>query len=124
MKATKYRENPRPLNSKQRKRKSGLGKRKWDCVQDPEDGQREDEKDVKKKDEKTGKKDKQRKMRLVHGLLECQNKDCLPGKSRLWNRDVLACLNFIHILNGYRENNERPARFCRESMTDVFKQVE
>ena len=116
VKATKYRENPRPLNSKQRKRKSGLGKRKWDCVQDPKDGQTEDEKDVKKKDEKTGKKDKQPKMRLVHGLLECQNKDCLPGKSRLWNRDVLACLNFIHILNGYRENDERPARFCRESM--------
>ena len=24
----------------------------------------------------------------------------------------------------YRDNDERPARFCRESMTDVFKQVE
>ncbi|ORE04259.1 hypothetical protein BCV72DRAFT_313290 [Rhizopus microsporus var. microsporus] len=35
------------------------------------------------------------------------------SRRRLWNRDMVATLNFRHILFGLRENGKRPERFCR-----------
>jgi len=48
---------------------------------------------------------------LVHGLLKCESEECrtmLDGKERLWNRDLLATLNFRTILNGLRSGQGRP----------------
>ena len=53
---------------------------------------------------------------LCHGLLRCTNQTCQQacgGHDRLWNRDLLAVLNFRHILNGLRVEGERPERFRR-----------
>ncbi|ORE01969.1 hypothetical protein BCV72DRAFT_309569 [Rhizopus microsporus var. microsporus] len=36
-----------------------------------------------------------------------------PDRYRLWNRDVAACLNYIHILRGFRRNGMVPHRFRR-----------
>ncbi|ORE12546.1 hypothetical protein BCV71DRAFT_153668, partial [Rhizopus microsporus] len=34
-----------------------------------------------------------------------------PDRYRLWNRDVAACLNYMHILRGLRRNGMVPDRF-------------
>ncbi|CEI96749.1 hypothetical protein RMCBS344292_10903 [Rhizopus microsporus] len=36
-----------------------------------------------------------------------------PDRYRLWNRDVAACLNYMHILRGLRRNGMVLHRFCR-----------
>ncbi|KAG1253349.1 hypothetical protein G6F68_011378 [Rhizopus microsporus] len=36
-----------------------------------------------------------------------------PDRYRLWNRDVAACLNYMHILRGLRRNGMVPDRFRR-----------
>ncbi|KAL4207567.1 hypothetical protein AB4K20DRAFT_1917032 [Rhizopus microsporus] len=36
-----------------------------------------------------------------------------PDRYRLWNRDVAACLNYMHILRGLRRNGMVPHRFRR-----------
>ena len=54
--------------------------------------------------------------RLVHGLLKCGSEECrtiLDGKERLWNRDLLATLNFRAILNGLRSGQGRPVYLAR-----------
>ncbi|KAG1170923.1 hypothetical protein G6F70_007605 [Rhizopus microsporus] len=33
-----------------------------------------------------------------------------PDRYRLWNRDVAACLNYMHILHGLRRNGMVPDR--------------
>ncbi|ORE10464.1 hypothetical protein BCV72DRAFT_221525 [Rhizopus microsporus var. microsporus] len=35
------------------------------------------------------------------------------SRHHLWNRDMVATLNFRHILFGLRENGKRPERLCR-----------
>ncbi|PHZ09425.1 uncharacterized protein RHIMIDRAFT_299849 [Rhizopus microsporus ATCC 52813] len=56
-----------------------------------------------------------------HGTLRCKNQQCLEdttgtiSRRRLWNRDMVATLNFRHILFGLRENGKRPERFCRHN---------
>jgi len=55
--------------------------------------------------------------RLVHGLRKCESEEyraILNGKERLWNRDVLATLNFLAILNGLRSGQGRPVYLTRE----------
>ena len=54
--------------------------------------------------------------RLVHGLLKCGSEECrtiLDGKERLWNRDLLATLNFRAILSGLRSGQGRPRYLAR-----------
>ncbi|KAI7866525.1 hypothetical protein BDF14DRAFT_1728161, partial [Spinellus fusiger] len=36
---------------------------------------------------------------------------------RVWNRDVVAALNFRHILHSLHENQKRPERFSRSNNT-------
>ena len=51
-----------------------------------------------------------------HGLLRYTNRTCQQargGRYRLWNRDLLAVLNFRHILNGLGAEGVRPPRFLR-----------
>ncbi|ORE06194.1 hypothetical protein BCV72DRAFT_329388, partial [Rhizopus microsporus var. microsporus] len=36
-----------------------------------------------------------------------------PDRYRLWNKDVAACLNYLHILRGLRRNGMVPHRFRR-----------
>ncbi|KAG1390710.1 hypothetical protein G6F58_012910 [Rhizopus delemar] len=36
-----------------------------------------------------------------------------PDRYRLWNRDVAACLNYMHILHGLRRNDMVPHRLRR-----------
>ncbi|KAL4209166.1 hypothetical protein AB4K20DRAFT_1868819 [Rhizopus microsporus] len=55
---------------------------------------------------------------ICHGLLRCINPYCRPAMAapdryRLWNRDVAACLNYMHILRGLRRNGMVPDRFRR-----------
>jgi hypothetical protein len=55
-------------------------------------------------------------LRLVHGLLKCESDECrtiLNGKERLWNRDLLATLNFRAIVNGLRSGQGRPGYLVR-----------
>ena len=54
--------------------------------------------------------------RLVYGLVKCGSEECrtmLDGKERLWNRDLLATLNFRSILNGLRNGQGRPIYLAR-----------
>ncbi|ORE08175.1 hypothetical protein BCV72DRAFT_324652, partial [Rhizopus microsporus var. microsporus] len=56
-----------------------------------------------------------------HGLLRCANLYCRPAiaapdRYRLWNRDVAACLNYVHILRELRLNGMIPHKFCRVSV--------
>ncbi|PHZ16363.1 uncharacterized protein RHIMIDRAFT_265815 [Rhizopus microsporus ATCC 52813] len=49
---------------------------------------------------------------------ECINLYCrlimaAPDRCRLWNRDVAACLNYVHILRELRHNGMIPHRFRR-----------
>ncbi|KAG1139600.1 hypothetical protein G6F37_010388 [Rhizopus arrhizus] len=58
---------------------------------------------------------------VCHGLLGCTNRNCKVTvqstscveelRERLWNRDLAACLNMIHIVRNLRLNNEIPERF-------------
>jgi hypothetical protein len=53
---------------------------------------------------------------LVHGIVKCQSEECrlaLGGKDRVWNRDLLATLNFRRILEGYRNGSGRPTDLSR-----------
>ncbi|RCH99918.1 hypothetical protein CU097_014140 [Rhizopus azygosporus] len=53
---------------------------------------------------------------LCHGLLRCENLRCLNehnDKRRLWNRDLVATLNFRKILTSLRNNGKRPVLFSR-----------
>ncbi|ORE11269.1 hypothetical protein BCV72DRAFT_198104, partial [Rhizopus microsporus var. microsporus] len=55
---------------------------------------------------------------VCHGLLKCSNLYCRPAMAapdryRLWNRNVAACLNYMHILRGLRCNGMVPHRFRR-----------
>ncbi|KAJ2093256.1 hypothetical protein IW138_000549 [Coemansia sp. RSA 986] len=59
---------------------------------------------------------------LCHGLLKCTNELCmgpvevdgvLTPRSRMYNRDLAAVLNFRHIFHGLRDHGETPERFCR-----------
>ncbi|CEG84132.1 hypothetical protein RMATCC62417_17978 [Rhizopus microsporus] len=58
---------------------------------------------------------------VCHGLLRCTNLYCrlamaAPDKHRLWNRDVAACLNYMHIICGLRRNGMVPHRFHRAAV--------
>ncbi|KAJ1666524.1 hypothetical protein IW140_004629 [Coemansia sp. RSA 1813] len=64
---------------------------------------------------------KKRKEVLCHGLLKCTNELCmgpvevdsvLTPRSRMYNRDLAAVLNFRHIFHGLRDHGETPERFC------------
>ncbi|KAG1228289.1 hypothetical protein G6F67_007923 [Rhizopus microsporus] len=55
---------------------------------------------------------------ICHGFLRYTNPYCRPSiaapdRYRLWNRDVAACLNYMHILRGLRRNVMVPDRFSR-----------
>ncbi|CEG72440.1 hypothetical protein RMATCC62417_07999 [Rhizopus microsporus] len=39
-----------------------------------------------------------------------------PDRYRLWNRDVAACLNYMHILRGLRRNGMVPHRLSRNTV--------
>nr|KAI9322101.1 hypothetical protein BX666DRAFT_2016927 [Dichotomocladium elegans] len=56
-----------------------------------------------------------------HGLLRCTNLNCLKSmefsRSRLWNRDTAAVLNFRHILLSLRTNGEILERFRHPKAT-------
>ncbi|KAJ2089651.1 hypothetical protein IW138_003249 [Coemansia sp. RSA 986] len=63
---------------------------------------------------------------LCHGLLKCTNEICmgpmemdgvLTPRSRIYNRDLAAVLNFRHIFHGLRDHGETPERFCRSQPT-------
>ncbi|KAL4206120.1 hypothetical protein AB4K20DRAFT_1925239 [Rhizopus microsporus] len=45
--------------------------------------------------------------------LYCRRAVAAPDRYRLWNRDVAACLNYMHILRGLRRNGMVPDRFRR-----------
>ncbi|KAG1258128.1 hypothetical protein G6F68_008938 [Rhizopus microsporus] len=45
--------------------------------------------------------------------LYCRPAMAAPDRYRLWNRDVAACLNYMHILRGLRRNGMIPDRFRR-----------
>jgi hypothetical protein len=48
---------------------------------------------------------------FVHGLLECQSKQCkseCDGHSKKWNRDLMAVCNFRRIWDAYLDGRERP----------------
>ncbi|KAJ1663317.1 hypothetical protein IW140_005101 [Coemansia sp. RSA 1813] len=65
---------------------------------------------------------------LCHGLLKCTNElcmgpvevdDALTPRSRMYNRDLAAVLNFRHIFHGLRDHSKTPERFCRSQPTAV-----
>ena len=54
--------------------------------------------------------------RIVTGLLKCVSQECrttLRGRERLWNRDLVATLNFLAILSGDRNGQGRPGYLSR-----------
>ncbi|KAG1167880.1 hypothetical protein G6F70_009355 [Rhizopus microsporus] len=57
----------------------------------------------------------------------CTNPYCRPtmaalDRHRLWNRDVAACLNYMHILRGLRRNGMVPDRFRRDAVAPTRRQ--
>ncbi|CEG80813.1 hypothetical protein RMATCC62417_15094 [Rhizopus microsporus] len=63
-------------------------------------------------------------MVVCHGLLRCINLYCRPtmaasDRYRLWNRDVAACLNYVHILRGLRRNGMVPHRLRRVAVAPI-----
>ncbi|KAJ2566465.1 hypothetical protein IW140_004934 [Coemansia sp. RSA 1813] len=65
---------------------------------------------------------------LCHGLLKCTNELCmgpvevdgvLTPRSRMYNRDLAAVLNFRHIFHDLRDHSETPERFCRSQPAAV-----
>ncbi|KAJ1769179.1 hypothetical protein LPJ74_004240 [Coemansia sp. RSA 1843] len=65
---------------------------------------------------------------LCHGLLKCINELCmgpvevdgvLTPRSRMYNRDLAAVLNFRHIFHSLRDYDETPERFCRSQPAAV-----
>ncbi|KAG1470123.1 hypothetical protein G6F56_002866 [Rhizopus delemar] len=61
---------------------------------------------------------------ICHGLLRCTNQQCLKDADtpRLWNRDLVATLNFRKILFELRKNDTRPICFRRPSTNYASKQ--
>ncbi|PHZ13808.1 uncharacterized protein RHIMIDRAFT_280494 [Rhizopus microsporus ATCC 52813] len=64
---------------------------------------------------------------VCHGLLRCTNLYCRPAMAapdryRFWNRDVVACLNCMHILCGLRRNDMVPHRFRRVAVAPTRRQ--
>ena len=54
--------------------------------------------------------------RIVTGLLKCISTECqtsLGGRERLWNRDLLATMNFLAILCAQRNGQGRPGYLSR-----------
>ncbi|ORE03356.1 hypothetical protein BCV72DRAFT_308264 [Rhizopus microsporus var. microsporus] len=45
-----------------------------------------------------------------------------PDRYRFWNRDVVACLNYMHILCGLRRNDMVPHRFRRVAVAPTRRQ--
>ncbi|KAG1169640.1 hypothetical protein G6F71_008242 [Rhizopus microsporus] len=45
-----------------------------------------------------------------------------PDRYRLWNRDVAACPNYMHILRGLRRNGMVPDRFRRVAVAPTRRQ--
>ncbi|KAG1221647.1 hypothetical protein G6F67_009725 [Rhizopus microsporus] len=45
-----------------------------------------------------------------------------PDRYRLWNRDVVACLNYMHILRGLRPNDMVPHRLRRVAVAPTRRQ--
>ncbi|PHZ12831.1 uncharacterized protein RHIMIDRAFT_237745, partial [Rhizopus microsporus ATCC 52813] len=45
--------------------------------------------------------------------LYCRPAMAAPDRYRFWNRDVAACLNYMHILRELRRNGMVPHRFRR-----------
>ncbi|KAJ2567676.1 hypothetical protein IW140_004379 [Coemansia sp. RSA 1813] len=65
---------------------------------------------------------------LCHGLLKCTNELCmgpvevdsvLTPRSRMYNRDLAAVLNFRHIFHGLRDHGKTPERFCCSQLAAV-----
>jgi len=57
--------------------------------------------------------------RIVTGLLKCSSRECqaiLGGRDRLWNRDLVATMNFLAILNAYRNGQGRPEYLSRRNV--------
>ncbi|GAA5817130.1 hypothetical protein MFLAVUS_010671 [Mucor flavus] len=59
---------------------------------------------------------------IRYGLLRCVNRICAENMirrrgvfttTRLWNRDLAACLNMLEIVYSLRNNNGIPTRFQR-----------
>ncbi|KAG1171494.1 hypothetical protein G6F70_006943 [Rhizopus microsporus] len=46
----------------------------------------------------------------------------VSGRYRLWNKDVAACLNYIHILRGIRRNGMVHDRFRRVAVAPTRHQ--
>ncbi|KAG1439072.1 hypothetical protein G6F56_012413 [Rhizopus delemar] len=61
---------------------------------------------------------------ICHGLLRCTNQQCLKDADtpRLWNRDLVATLNFREILFELRKNGTRSICFRRPSTNYASKQ--
>ncbi|CEG64231.1 hypothetical protein RMATCC62417_01244 [Rhizopus microsporus] len=49
----------------------------------------------------------------------CRPAMAAPDRYRLWNRDVAACLNYMHILRGLRRNGMVPDRFRRIAVAPI-----
>jgi hypothetical protein len=49
----------------------------------------------------------------VHGLLRCNNANCIQQGCMWWNRDGLSTLNMLHIVRNVLAGQGRPERFCR-----------
>ncbi|PHZ09067.1 uncharacterized protein RHIMIDRAFT_263862 [Rhizopus microsporus ATCC 52813] len=50
---------------------------------------------------------------ICHDAPYCRPAMAAPDRYRLWNRDVAACLNYMHILRELRRNDIVPHRFHR-----------
>ncbi|KAI7902387.1 uncharacterized protein BX663DRAFT_552310 [Cokeromyces recurvatus] len=60
---------------------------------------------------------------FCHGLLHCENIHCLNEheyKRRIWNRDLVATLNFKKILTSLRNNGEKHLLFSRQKQQQQF----
>ncbi|KAL4211309.1 hypothetical protein AB4K20DRAFT_1946756 [Rhizopus microsporus] len=54
--------------------------------------------------------------------LYCRPAMAAPDRYRLWNRDVAACPNYMHILRGLRRNGMVPDRFRRVAVAPTRRQ--
>ncbi|KAG1175581.1 hypothetical protein G6F71_004042 [Rhizopus microsporus] len=52
----------------------------------------------------------------------CRRAVAALDRYRLWNRDVAACLNYMHILRGLRRNGMVPDRFRRDAVAPTRRQ--
>ena len=63
------------------------------------------------------------RQRIVTGLLNCVSLECqttLGGRERLWNRDLVATMNFLAILRGHRNGEGRPGYLARELVPMLY----